>query len=445
MFQRFLLRQYDKIYRYDNWRRYHFSFNGHLILLIMSIAMVFGIDTKHSNTYQLAAFLFVLVVLAFINSRFNHLKVSIKRKLPRYATVGEPFTYRVILKNLSPKQQYDKLVLIERLQCIPPTLQQLNDFYQLDNHPFFKRIIGFKKWYKFLRYERGGFIDEVPLATLTERELSLKVSFTPTRRGKLVLDNSYLAKTDILGLYRRLILLEDRQSLIVLPQRYPIKPLNLLGKRKYQQGGVSLANSVGDSSEFMSLRDYQQGDSLNTIHWKSYAKQGKLIVKNYQDEYFVRRALLLDTFVGSKTNEQFEAAVSVAASIAMSERQNEALLDLMFVGLETYCFTTGRGIDHLPHLQEILASVQSSSDTAFEKLQQCVLSHSKQCSSFVCVLMHWDEARQSLIKQLLANGFPVAVFLLTEGNLKLDEYINKPKYFYLLNYHHLAAELAAIV
>jgi uncharacterized protein (DUF58 family) len=444
MFQRFLLRQYYKIYRYDNWRRYHFSFNGHLVLLIMSIAMVFGIDTKHSNTYQLAAFLFTLLVLAFINSLFNRLKVSIKRKLPRYATVGETFTYQVLLKNLNSKQPYDKLVLIERLQFIPPTHQQLNDFYQSHNHPFFKRMIGFKKWYKFLRYQRGGFIDEVPLTTLTQKVLSVKVSFTPTRRGKLVLENSYLAKNDILGLYRRLILLDDKQRLIVLPKRYPIKPLNLPSKRKYQQGGVSLANSVGNSSEFMSLRDYQQGDGLNTIHWKSYAKQGKLIVKNYQDEYFVRRALLLDTFVGSKTHEQFEAAVCVAASIAMSERQNEALLDLMFVGVETYCFTTGRGVDHLPHLQEILASVQPSSELAFEKLQQRVLSHFEHCSSFVCVLMHWDEARQSLIKQLLANDFPVAVFLLTDGHLKLDQCINKPEHFYLLDYHHLEAELAAI-
>ena len=444
MIQRFLLRQYYKIYRYDNWRRYHFSFNGHLILLIMSGAMVFGIDTKHSNTYQLAAFLFVLLVLAFINSLFNHLSVSIKRKLPRYATVDETFTYDVILKQLSPKRHYDKLVLIERLQLTPPTHQQLINFYQLNNRPFFKKMIGFKKWYKFLRYQRGGIIDEIPLANLTQKPLSLKVSFTPTRRGKLVLDDSYLAKMDILGLYKRLILLKDKQSLIVLPKRYPIKPLNLSGKRKYQQGGVSLANSIGDSSEFMSLRDYQQGDALNTIHWKSYAKQEKLIVKNYQDEYFVRRALLLDTFIGSKNNAQFEAAVCVAASIAMSERQNEALLDLMFVGLETYCFTTGRGVDHLPHLQEILASVEPSSDTVFEKLQQRVLSHSKQCSSFICVLMHWDEARQSLIKQLLANGFPVAVFLLTDGHLTLDQCINKPEYFYLLDYHHLAADLAAI-
>lgn len=437
MFQRFLLRQYYKVYRFDNWLRRHFTFSGHLLMLIMFAAMIFGVDTQHSNTYQLFVFLLILLLLAVINSFFNRLNVSISRKLPRYGTVGESLSYDVTLKSLNSKY-YDKLTLIERLEDDLPTVNQLHDFYRR------KGLISFRRWRKLLSHQRGGVIDAMPLPALSHKPLQISVSFTPVRRGKLRLDNSYLAKPDVLGLFRKLILLEDKQSLIILPQRYPIKPLHMTGKRKYQAGGVSLANSVGDSSEFMSLRDYQQGDALNSIHWKSYAKHGKLIVKEYQDEYFVRRALLLDTFVGDKTNEQFEAAVSVAASIAMTERQNEALLDLMFVGIETYCFTTGRGIDHLPHLQEILASVQASSESSFDKLQEAVLKNAGRCSSFVCVLMRWDEARQKLIKQLQGNGLPVAVFLLDDGSLNLDECENKPEHFYLLDYHQLAADLAAI-
>jgi uncharacterized protein (DUF58 family) len=255
---------------------------------------------------------------------------------------------------------------------------------------------------------------------------------------------SYVAKPDSLGLYRRLIAINAPQNCLVLPKRYPLKPLLLKGNRKYQAGGVSLANSVGNSSEFMALRDYQQGDPLNKIHWKSFAKHGKLIVKDYQDEYFVRRALLLDTFLGDASPDLFEAAVSVAASVAMLERQNESLLDLMFVGQQTYCFTTGRGVDHLPHLQEILASVQSSAEENFLQLQQAVFSRVAQCSSFVCVLMHWDEQRQQLLKSLAARGLPVVVFLLHDGSLSKELCANKPEFFYLLNYHRLETELAAI-
>jgi hypothetical protein len=82
---------------------------------------------------------------------------------------------------------------------------------------------------------------------------------------------------------------------IALPKRYRIPPLALPGARKFQQGGVSLSASIGDSEEFLSLRDYRPGDPLQRLHWKSFARTGKPIVKEYQDEFFERHALVLDT------------------------------------------------------------------------------------------------------------------------------------------------------
>src|SRR5690606_34015254 len=98
------------------------------------------------------------------------------------------------------------------------------------------------------------------------------------------------------GVFRSLRKLALPQSLLILAKRYPIPPFELPGTTKYQQGGVSMASSVGESEEFVSLREYRPGDPLRHIHWKSYAKIGKPIVKEFQDEFFVRHALILDTF-----------------------------------------------------------------------------------------------------------------------------------------------------
>ena len=443
MWQGFVLRQYRKVYRFDNWMRRHFTFTGHLIITFMIAAAVFGVNTKQSTTYQLFMFLFVLLVFSWLNSAFNRLKVTLTRKLPRYGMVGEPLSYSVTLTNLTAGT-YDRLALFEQLTETLPSLAQLKSFYHLNKQPWFKQGISYRQWLRYLAFQRGGVIAETALPNLAQTPLQIKISFTPTRRGSITFADSYLAKPDLLGLFRRLIVLKAGQSCLILPKHYPIKPLALAGKRKYQAGGVTLANSVGNSSEFISMRDYQRGDSLNSVHWKSFAKHGKLIVKEYQDEYFVRRALLLDTFVGDAATEQFEAAVSVAASIAVNERQNEALLDLMFVGLQAYCFTAGRGVDQLPHLQEILAAVQSSADDSFAQLQQTVLARAGLCSSLVCVLMHWDDVRQDFIKQLLTHDLPVAVFLLHDGSLSRQQCANKPEHFYLLDYHHLAEQLAAL-
>ena len=200
------------------------------------------------------------------------------------------------------------------------------------------------------------------------KKISIEIEFTPQRRGKLNFEGITLACPDRLGLYRSLNFVPDYQTCLILPRRYPIAPLKLGGNRKYQAGGISLANSVGDSSEFLSLREYRNGDPLNTVHWKSFARHGELVVKEYQDEYFARRALVLDTFASDLDNDYFEAAVSVAASVCMSERETDSLLDLMFVGEKAHCFTSGRGVDQMPHIQEILASVQTSS-AGFEELE----------------------------------------------------------------------------
>lgn len=443
MMQRFLLKQYQKVYRYDNWMRHRFTVTGHLFVVVMITAAVFGVDTRHSNTYQLFTFLLVILVFAFLNSLFNRLKLQIKRQLPRYGTVDEPLNYTVTLTNLTGNY-YSGLAFIEQLREDFPDYGQLQRFFRPHKKPLLKRGISFNQWRRYLAYQRGGTIPEIAVPELGKKPANLSIHFTPSRRGKLTFAESYVAKPDLFGLYRRLIPLNQPQSCLVLPKRYPLKPLLLTGKRKYQAGGVSLANSVGNSSEFMALRDYQHGDPLNKINWKSFAKHGKLIVKDYQDEYFVRRALLLDTFMVDAEVELFEAAVSVAASLALAEEQNEALLDLMFVGDQAYCFTSGRGVNHLPYLQEILASVQGSDKDTFLQLQQAVLTRVGQCSSFVCVLMRWDEARQQLIKNLTAHALPVAVFLLHDGCLTRAQCPNQPEFFYLLNYQNLAAELAAL-
>jgi uncharacterized protein (DUF58 family) len=443
MWQGFVLGQYRKVYRFDNWMRRHLTFTGHFVVTFAIAAAVFGVNIRQSTTYQLFMLLFVLLVFSWLNSAFNRLKVTLTRQLPRYGMVGEPLRYSVTLTNLTSRT-YDRLALCEELAETLPSVAQLKSFYRLNKQPWFKQGISYRRWLRYLAFQRGGLIAETALPNLAQKPLQIKISFIPTRRGSITFADSYLAKPDLLGLFRRLIILEACQSCLVLPKQYPVKPLGLAGKRKYQAGGVSLANSVGNASEFMSMRDYQRGDPSNSIHWKSFAKHGKLIVKEYQDEYFVRRALLLDTLIGDAAAEQFEAAVSVAASIAVNERQNEALLDLMFVGLQAYCFTTGRGVDHLPHLLEILASVQSSPEGSFAQLQQAVLARAGLCSSLICVLMHWDEPRQDFIKQLHTRDLPVAVFLLHDGSLTREQCANKPEHFYLLDYHHLAEQLAAL-
>jgi len=181
---------------------------------------------------------------------------------------------------------------------------------------------------------------------------------------------------------------------------------------KYQQGGVAQASHVGQSEEFVALRDYRHGDPVRHIHWRSWARAGKPVVKEFEDEFFVRHALVLDTFTEEPYSDIFEEAVSVAASFACTIQTQESLLDLLFVGPQSYCFTAGRGLAHADQMLEILASVQACDNHNFTILENLVLEHISSVSGCICVLLAWDEPRREFVKKLQILGLPLLVLVI---------------------------------
>src|SRR5213075_2167749 len=152
---------------------------------------------------------------------------------------------------------------------------------------------------------------------------------------------------------------------------------------------------------------------LRHIHWKSVSKTGRLIVKEFQDEFFVRHALILDTFAVNPRLDVFEEAVSIAASFACTVRTQESLLDLMFVGPQAFCFTIGRGVGHTEQMLEILASVQPCQEKPFAALKQLVIEHADAVSGCICVFLKWDEERQNFVEHLKILGVPVLVLVVS--------------------------------
>ena len=267
---------------------------------------------------------------------------------------------------------------------------------------------------------RGARLPERPVpAILPGGDVEVRMEAWPTRRGRLRLVGATLARPDPFGLFRAFIRVPAPQSLAVLPRRYPVPDLDLPGTRKYQQGGVALAASVGDSEEFASLRDYRPGDPLRRIHWRSWARAGKPIVKEYQDEFFVRHALVLDTF--GAPGDCFEEAVSVAASFAVAIPSQDSLLDLMFVGPQAYCFTAGRGLAHADRMLEVLAGVEPCAGKPFSALRSAVLERYGELSGAICVLLHWDAERRAFVDALRGAGVPTLTLVIGEEAPDLSE------------------------
>jgi uncharacterized protein (DUF58 family) len=181
---------------------------------------------------------------------------------------------------------------------------------------------------------------------------------------------------------------------------------------------VSLAASVGDSEEFLALRDYRPGDPLQRIHWKSFARAGKPVVKQYQDEFFERHVLVLDTAAPRSEDAAFEEAIALAASFVYTIDTHECLLDLLFVGgsarpgeSSVRAYTAGRGQLQAEHMLEVLAAAGASAPGEFDALARSVMARRAQLSSCILVLLSWDEARARLVAALGSGEAQVRVLL----------------------------------
>lgn len=442
MLSRLFFHNFTLAHRISSGFRRRFSPLGHLLLFVLLAAGVFGFNTRAAATYQLFTLLCALFGLAWLWCRLGRrapLPITAERQLPRHATVGEPLHYSLILHNTSKSAQRG-LSLLDQLAGGWPDWDEFAAAVDPDDahRNCFDRYVGFPKWQWLLRTKRGASLTELPLPELPSGQpITVDVALTPLCRGRLQFATLCLYRPEPFGLFRSRHLLALPQACCVLPRRYPLSPLPAANDRVYQRGGVALTNAVGDSEEFMSLREYRQGDALRNVHWRNSAKFGRWLVKEFQDEYFVRRALVLDTFCAPSRAADFEAAVSVAASLA--EPQSDALLDLMFVEQQAHCFTAGRGLAQTAALLEVLAGVQASRQADFAVLSQNVLRRAGTLSSVVCVLLDWDRPRRDLAESLLGLGLPVAVLLVRE---QAPEAALHPALFLrLIRPSHLAADL----
>jgi uncharacterized protein (DUF58 family) len=125
------------------------------------------------------------------------------------------------------------------------------------------------------------------------------------------------------GMFRRKHTLEIPTRVLVYPEVRSLRRLSLLDYNRAQQ---SARPKSGLGSEVIGVRPFRVGDSPRHLHWRSMARTGQLMSKEFADEAQPGLALALDLFqhpytqIDSK-HTPFEWAVKTAVSIADYARQ----------------------------------------------------------------------------------------------------------------------------
>nr|WP_233613729.1 DUF58 domain-containing protein [Leucobacter edaphi] len=144
----------------------------------------------------------------------------------------------------------------------------------------------------------------------------LPVEVPTQARGVIEVGPLTLARRDPIGLLRREVTWRDRHLVHVHP-RTVLLPPGSAGLVRDLEGVPSKRLTDSDLS-FHAVRDYVHGDALRHVHWRSTAKTGKLMVRQYEETQTARAAILFDANRAEyASDEEFELAVSTAASLSM--------------------------------------------------------------------------------------------------------------------------------
>jgi uncharacterized protein (DUF58 family) len=168
-----------------------------------------------------------------------------------------------------------------------------------------------------------------PVPSLAAGASHGEVFVVPTdRRAVIPIGPPSAVRSDPLGLLRRDAVQQTAVELFVHPKIIGLQSLSP-GLQRDLEGQATRDLSSSDLA-FHTLRDYVAGDDTRHVHWRSSAKAGRLLVRQFQDTRRSQLTVVVDGAAASyRTDEEFELAMSVAGSIcvrAVTDQQDVCLV-----------------------------------------------------------------------------------------------------------------------
>ena len=241
-----------------------------------------AINTGNNLLYLLLGWLLSVIIASGILSDVCLRAVSLTRKAPKRIYANRPFLMELQAMNMK-----------KRLASYSLEVEDICEGQPVDKRCYFLQIPEGKKQHTAYRH-------------------------TISKRGIYAFQGFRISTKFPFGLFRK-----SRKSLVsddilVFPSTHAVS----LPPPRSQLLGDNQSSTVGRRGEFFGLREYRDGDDRRSIHWRSTAREGKLLVREYEDESQRRITLLIDNALpetrGEVEEQALEDAISFCASLAQA-------------------------------------------------------------------------------------------------------------------------------
>lgn len=374
--------------------RFFLSINGRIFLACTALSAPISFVALNTTAYMFFTSILSIMIISFILNFLYKPKVTVRRELSGLIEAKSVVSYDIFIKNVSKRS-----------------------FYQIKAFDMF--------WSVFINHQETNNIEK--LEPLEEKIFTQK--FIAQKRGIYTSNFLHINSSYPFGLFNFSKKIKMPAKITVFPNYKRLENFELNVNKKFQPGGISLTSNIGESTEFIGTREYVYGDNPKFIHPNSWARIGKPVIKEFQEEYFIRLALLIDTFCDP--SEIFEKSISFAASVSDFLSRSDYIIDIFATGNSFYHFQSGRALAHFENILELLAAIDPIKIKKKDLFTQTTLNledHLNNLSTVILILNDWDSERENLVRFILNYGIDAKAFVFTNNpkiniNDEFKEYV----------------------
>jgi uncharacterized protein (DUF58 family) len=254
-----------------------------------------------------------------------------------------------------------------------------------------------------------------PERVLSARGVVFTYSAVSVKRGEHVIGPLRVRASDPLGLFDFRVKYSLLSKVMTLPTPIRLDELRSItggefGDYQFEGGG-----SKGSGIDFHGVREYQPGDELRRVYWKSTARHGHLNVIEFEHSLAQDTIVALDlqqgTEVGHGQFSSLEYGIRLAAGLVTDAAACGSAVRLIGAGIQGSATWSGRGPDHL---YSILYSLALAKADRTESLSSVLLERVEDIprgSAVACVTSVADSRLAECAEFLRARQIRMTVVL----------------------------------
>lgn len=356
---------------------------GQIIFSMIFIGLSLSSVGTQISAYFFVSFIWALMITSFLLSFFFKPTIRASLCAASKPTAGGYCLYRVNITNTGRRPLRNLTLLAHKLPyglyAQPDTLEQKD----------------------FVAWLEPG------------QQTTLTIQLRIPRRGFFIIEPLLIGTSFPSGLLRSLKRITQRTPFYVLPKLLKIKDPLLLINQQSQQLGSGNSVSFGGSNEFLSTREYRDGDRIKDIHWNSSAKSGKLIIKEYSKESSQHVGFFIDTELKRyEKHRSFEAQIALCAGIAEDFFKHHYCLDLFTCTAKHHKKTIKTFQHDFSRFLETLAEIEGEEQIHFNDVLVDLKMQGRKLSSLIILLKDWNQDRIAFINSIKDLNIPFKIIII---------------------------------